>query len=202
MRKLFNAFKSDESLMLAYQHGDGSAFEVLYMRYKDSLFTFLFRSCPERAVVEELVHEAWFSIIRSIETYQPRAKFKTYLYTVAHSKLIDHWRRNNKYTHSVDVNELELPSDGACTEAITSNEQIRGRLADGIANLQQDQRDAFLLREEGFSLDQIAAIVGVGRETVKSRLRYASNQLRKTMQSEYRTDEKETSGRMMSGIRQ
>lgn len=172
--------------MLAYQRGDSLAFEVLYMRHKDALFAFLYRSCAQPAVIEELAHDAWTAIIRSVDSYQPSAKFKTYLYQVAHNKLVDYWRSNKNQQYSVDIAETEIAHTQDDLESHSERQQLQQSLTDAIAQLPSEQRDTFLLREEGFSQEEIANIVGVGRETVKSRLRYATQQLRETLQLQQR----------------
>lgn len=178
MRKLLYNMRSDESLMLAYQQGDSVAFEVLYGRHKNALFAFLYRSSGNAAVCEELAQEAWMSIIRALERYQTSAKFKTYLYQVAHNKLVDFWRSNNKRLYDVDIDGHDVSDTCSSLENSHASAEARGRISMALLQLPSDQRDAILLREEGFSQEQIAEIVGVGRETVKSRLRYASQQLR------------------------
>jgi RNA polymerase sigma-70 factor, ECF subfamily len=177
MRQFLHKFKSDESLMLAYQNGDSLAFEVLYMRYKDSLFAFLYRNCQQTAVVEELAQDAWISVINHIERYQPTAKFKTYLYQIAHNKLVDHWRKCS----ALDINtgsDLNSTGAGDYEEQTLEAAQLKHRIQQALAQLPLEQRDVFLLREEGFSRDAIADITGASKETVKSRLRYATHQLR------------------------
>ena len=68
MPGIFNALKSDETLMLAYQSGDARAFETVYLRHKDALFNFLFRSVRHMGVVEDLAQDVWMSIIHGIES--------------------------------------------------------------------------------------------------------------------------------------
>ncbi len=190
--------------MLAYQRGDSSAFESLYLRHKDSLFAFLYRNCPESALVEELAQDAWTSIIRRVGSYQPSAKFRTYLFSVAHNKLVDHWRRSKNRMNDVragvradvraDVDTDEIGShpppvyentgfDTGPEGSLIQHEQ-KQTLTGALALLPNEQRDVFLLREEGFTQEQIAEITGVGRETVKSRLRYAGNHLRTVMEKQ------------------
>ena len=88
MRNLLHGLKSDESLMLAYQRGDSSAFESLYLRHKDGLFAFLYRSYPRTAVVEELAQDTWMAVINAVGRYKPEARFRTWLYQIAHNRLM------------------------------------------------------------------------------------------------------------------
>lgn len=184
--------------MLSYGQGNALAFEVLYRRHKDSLFSFLFRSCQSATLVEDIAQEAWTSIIRNAERYEPQAKFKTWLFGIAKNKLTDHWRRNQSIVNLDEDCESTFPKATPVEnpESLLENDEarniVKGRLALALNQLSMEQRDVFLLREEGFTHEEMASIVGVGRETVKSRLRYASTQLRKSLDPNIQesTDEK------------
>jgi RNA polymerase sigma-70 factor (ECF subfamily) len=177
MLQVLNRLKSDESLMLAYQKGDADAFEYLYRRHKDSLFAFLYRSCPRAAIVEELAQETWMAVIKAAVRYQPTARFRTWLYQIAHNRLVDFWRRpDNKHS------DLEsAPEPASVAEAGEDHEALHSRLMIAIGQLPLEQRDALLLQEQGFSQKEIAEITGAGEETIKSRLRYARNALRERL---------------------
>src|SRR5258708_19608721 len=82
----------DEELMLAYRGGDARAFETLYTRHHTRLFRFVLRSIKVRAVAEELYQEIWMRLIEARASYSPKARFTTWLYTIAHHRLVDHWR--------------------------------------------------------------------------------------------------------------
>src|SRR5579871_598011 len=83
----------DEELMLAYRDGDAGAFDILYGRHRGSLFRFVMRGVRERAPAEELYQEIWIRVIEARDRYTPQARFSTWLYTIAHNRLVDHWRR-------------------------------------------------------------------------------------------------------------
>lgn len=173
MAKMWNRLRSDESLMLAYQRGDMGAFESLYQRHKDALFTYLFRSCSRHAIVEEVAQETWMAVIQAAVRYRPEAKFRTWLYQIAHHRMVDFWRRpDNRHSNLEDVPEETAPQNQG--EII---DEIEKQVMNALAQLPQEQRNVVLLREQGFSYEELADIVGVGRETIKSRLRYARQQL-------------------------
>ncbi len=190
MRQLLYGFKSDESLMLAYQRGDADAFEVLYMRHKDSLFNFLYRSLQQPALIEELAQDTWLAVIKGASRYRVDAKFRTYLYQIAHNRLVDHWRRAGHGDNNPVIGEGSFETCGRAELASAAchlnpeAQQLQSEILAAIARLPGEQQEAFLLREEGFSKAQIAEITGAGSETVKSRLRYASRQLRQWLGGE------------------
>src|SRR2546422_7527132 len=82
----------DEQLMLAYRDGNAAAFETLYLRHRGRLFRFVLRSVKSRATAEELFQEIWMRVIEARERYAPQARFTTWLYTIAHHRMVDHWR--------------------------------------------------------------------------------------------------------------
>ncbi len=175
---------SDEALMLAYVAGDARAFERLYARYRQPLFGYLLRQTRHRELAHDLFQDAWSRVIDARERYEVRARFRTYLYTIAHHVFIDHCRRSavRPVTSATLADGSELESedrvDGDPARTLRHDE-LQRRLRGALDELPLEQRDAFLLHEEGgLSLEQIAAVTGVGRETVKSRLRYAVQKLR------------------------
>jgi RNA polymerase sigma-70 factor (ECF subfamily) len=178
MRHLLYGLKSDESLMLAYQRGDVQAFEVLYGRHKQGVFAFIYRSCPNGSC-EEIAQESWMAIIDGVGRYQPLASFKTYLYQLAHHKVVDCWRRQKPPAEADGVEQL-LDEHRPSAEQQYGHSQVMA----AIRQLPADQRDALLLQQQGFSQQEIAAITDSGRETVKSRLRYASAALKQQFELE------------------
>ena len=176
----------DEDLMLAYAAGDAAAFDALYARHKGGVYRYLLRQCRDGGIAEQLFQDVWMNLIRVRETYRPDAKFATWLYTLAHHRLIDHHRSSGRValvssddeTHAGSVQALPAKRESE-PDARAANRELADRLKAAVATLPAAQRDAFLLQQEGgLSLDEIAALTGVGAETVKSRLRYATSKLR------------------------
>jgi len=183
-----NTGASDEILMLAYRDGDTTAFEVLYGRFRGPMYRYLLRQCGNSAIAEELFQEVWMRIIRARERYEVKASFSTYLYQIAHNLLVDHYRKTAgrvpvSYDEDPDANEALLADSAQPTVEVKvdSGRQLQQLLA-AVAELPEAQREAFLLKEEsGMSLDEIAEVTGVNRETAKSRLRYALRRLRQQL---------------------
>lgn len=185
---------SDEDLMRAYAEGDVSAFERLYDRHETAVYRFLLRSVGSPAVAEDLLQETWLSVVRHAAGWQAQAAFRTWLYTVARTRLIDHWRAREP----VLLQSLDAPAgDGAFDDpppalvdllpARESDEpqQRLMRKAEAeavmraVRELPAAQREVLLLHVEGeLTLAQIGQVTGAGFETAKSRLRYALDKLR------------------------
>lgn len=176
----------DEQLMLAYREGDAGAFEQLYRRHKGGLYRFVLRSIRDRALAEELYQEIWMRVIEARGRYEPQAKFTTWLYTIAHNRLVDHWRKRGLQLVSLDEEEAaraELPA-GADYEPqrLLEAKQTHARFARALETLPPAQREAFLLHQEaGMSVAEIAQATGAGEEAAKSRLRYALSKLKEAL---------------------
>jgi RNA polymerase sigma factor (sigma-70 family) len=184
--------ESDEALMLAYRGGDARAFAALFDRHERSVYRFLLRSTKDAAVADDLLQEVWLAVVRNASAYAARAKFRTWLFAIARSKLIDHWRTTAPQV-SLDDCAANDPDDtlaetlaaGAAAQPdvqALSRAQARAFLA-AVEALPPPQREAFLLHAEGgLSVEEVAHATGVGFETAKSRLRYALGKLRAAMQ--------------------
>jgi RNA polymerase sigma factor (sigma-70 family) len=180
---------TDEALMLAYGAGRAAAFDVLYARHKGGVYRYLLRHCRNAGIADELFQDVWMNAIRVRATYVPTAKFTTWLYTLAHNRMVDHWRASGQ----VKFASVDDDSDGATRDAVDAlpgnanaepearaqTRELGAQLQSALRALPPEQRDAFLLQyEAGLSLAEIAELTGVGLETVKSRLRYATAKLR------------------------
>ena len=182
--------ESDTALMLRYRDGDVDAFATLYQRHKGTLYRYFLRQCSTPAQAEELFQEVWLHLIRSRKRYEVRAKFTTYLFRMAHNRLVDAYRRQaHRHETAWDAN-TDPPTDPLGeTSTVNMREglehQIHVRqqakqLMTLLTDLPLPQREAFLLREEsGMSLEEIAETTQVNRETAKSRVRYAIARLRR-----------------------
>jgi RNA polymerase sigma-70 factor (ECF subfamily) len=166
---------SDEALIRAYSKGQVIAFECLYRRHKQSLFAFLLRQCSNRSVCEELVHDTWVAVINRAQSFAPEARFKTWLYRIAHNRLIDYWRTG--HTECTTLLDEVVQSSHFVEDNVTQQIEL-SELLRSLKVLSNEQMEAVLLKIEGFSHAEIAAITDVKRETVKSRLRYATQHLR------------------------
>lgn len=179
---------SDEQLMERYRDGDGGAFDLLYARHKGGLFRYLLRQCGDRGIAEELFQEVWMNLIRARGAYLVRAKFTTYLYCLAHNRLIDHYRLQAGGV-PVSFNTEDGPALDDVAAGRADNPALQcevrqqaQRLLQLVEALPAPQREAFLLQQESdMSVEEIAQATGVSRETAKSRLRYAIVKLRQGM---------------------
>ena len=169
--------------MLAYGRGDAGAFETLYKRHRGALYRFVLRAIKHRSAAEELFQEAWIRVIESRSRYTPQARFTTWLYTIAHNLLVDHWRKKGLSLVQLEQEPGLAAPDNPARQA--EARQSIERLLRAIEALPAAQREAFLLHEEaGLSVAEIAAVTGAGKEAAKSRLRYAMSKLRAAVEDD------------------
>jgi len=177
---------ADEDLMLRYAAGDATAFDVLYDRHRGGVFRYLLRHGSGNAA-EELAHDVWASLIRVRAQYRATAKFTTYLYRLAHNRLIDFYRAEGRAEFvsrdadeaADDIVAAQAGPRGEQPEVQVESRDIAQRIRAALAALPAVQREAFLLQQEaGLSVAEIAEATGVPEETAKSRLRYAITKLR------------------------
>lgn len=174
--------------MLAFAQGDAGAFDRLYARHKGTVFRFVSRSVASKADAEEIFQEVWMKAIEARHRYEPRAKFTTWLYAIAHNHLVDLWRKKGLSLVPLDgggddepaIDPPADPSDEPFAQAATR--EAMARFVAAFEALPPAQREAFVMKEEaGLSIAEIAAATGANEEAVKSRVRYATAKLREAL---------------------
>lgn len=181
---------TDEALMIRFQGGDRSAFTLLVRKHQGPLFNFALRHLRSQPSAEEVVQDAFVRVVQNAADFKHEARFSTWLYTIARNLCIDQLRKHALRRHpSLDEprqsGEREGPSLGEQTADTRANVErtavggeIRERLVAAVAELPEEQREVFLMREvSSLPFKEIAAIVGVPENTVKSRMRYALERL-------------------------
>jgi RNA polymerase sigma factor (sigma-70 family) len=183
--------ESDEDLMLSFARGDAAAFEALYRRHESRVFRYLRRHVRDADAANDLMQDVWFAVARSAARYQPTARFTTWLYTLAHHRMVDGFRTRREHqsldarTDGGDGDSLaeRLPADPRAEPAAEAEADEEGaRVLHAVGQLPIEQRDAFLLKAEAeLSVEEIAQVTGTSFETAKSRLRYARSKLRELL---------------------
>ncbi len=184
---------SDESLMLRYAAGDAAAFDQLYARHKSALYRFILRQCRDAGRAEEIFQDVWMKAIGARERYRPEAKFRTWLFTIAHNALMDHFRKQSHSDAPAMVDEegesvvVHLPASRTTEPLVMVASKRTGEaILRALEQLPAVQRETFLLYQEGeLSVEEIAKATGVGFEAAKSRLRYAVAKLRELLRGEH-----------------
>ena len=130
---------ADEELMLAYGGGDARAFETLYGRHRGPLYRFLLRQLRNQATAEELFQDVWMRVIDSRERYRPRARFTSWVYAIAHNRLMDHYRASGRARFlAQEESEAaleQLPTSDLPPEALIDRKRSAERLLEALGRL-------------------------------------------------------------------
>jgi len=176
--------RSDDDLMRAFARGDGDAFEVLYERYRKPIYRYVFHAVGDAATADDLYQDVWSRIIDARTHFRRDRGFRRWAFRIAHNRLVDHWRALGRQPAMQAEHAVVLPDQASAgPEASAMREEQAERLRAALMQLPREQREAFVLQQEaGLSLAEIAARSGRGRETIKSRLRYATAKLKSLLQ--------------------
>ena len=187
---------SDEALMRRFQQGDGEAFRVLLERHRRGVYNFVLRHVGDRSVAEDLLQDCFLRVVQGASSFKVESKFTTWLYTIARNLCVDHGRKMKFRRHRSLDQPMGSDDDNASlldriadersqTDRAAIGSELQARLARAIETLREDQREVFLMRQySNLPFKEIAQIVGVPENTVKSRMRYALEHLRRAL-SEY-----------------
>lgn len=185
---------TDEALMLRYRDGEVRAFELLLTRHRRPVYNFILRFVGNPMQAEDLLQETFLRVIKVAENYERQAKFTTWLYTIARNLCVDASRRGkHRKATSLDAPLEEdgesaalveiLPSQGQAVDRQVIDKQAGVRIQQAIDRLVEEQREVFIMRELlDMSFKEIAEVVGCPENTVKSRMRYALEKLRETLE--------------------
>lgn len=184
---------ADEELMERYREGDVRAFEVLLARHEKKVFHFIYRMVRDQELANDLLQETFLRVVRNADGYTRKARFTTWLYTIARNVSIDALRKASHRRHqSLDAPRGGRDGDGegrALIEKVAGDspdgerhaqaEEITRRVRHAVEQLSDEQREVFVMRQfQGMPFKEIAAVVGVSENTAKSRMRYALENLR------------------------
>lgn len=183
---------SDEELMAQYQKGDESAFQQLLTRHKRGVYGYILRYTGNEQESEEVFQDVFIKMHRAAPNWVPAAKFSTWLYTIVRNLCIDvHRKKRIRRTLSLDATaEGEdrslhdvLASEDPSPDSQSSDAEIAKVLEAALARINPDQREVFLMREKnGLKFEEIAEVLKVSVNTVKSRMRYACETLKKILE--------------------
>ena len=182
---------SDQEVVLAARAGREAAYRELIRRYERPIFALLFRMVRDRELAEDLAQETFIKALNAIESYRPEFKFSSWIFKIANNAAIDHLRRRELDTLSLDGSpHAETPEAmqatalqiGARQESpldTVEAKELGGEIEAAIGRLRPEYRSCILLRHvEGRAYEEIAEILDLPLGTVKTYIHRARNELR------------------------
>ena len=174
----------DEMLVAQFKSGSQKAFDELMKRYERRIFGYLLRSVRNYEDAEDLTLEVFFKAYRALDSWEPKAKFSTWLYTIASNLAIDYHRSKARQPVYVLEDEDVIEARLVATD-ISSNpekqleEKERGRIIrEAVDELSSKQKAVFMLtRYEGLQIREVAEALGMAEGTVKIHLHRAMKKL-------------------------
>jgi RNA polymerase sigma-70 factor (ECF subfamily) len=176
----------DVELMLRVKEGDGVSFALLLEKHRVSVIHFVYRLVQEQAIAEELAQEVFLRVYRSRASYEPTAKFKTWLFRIA-THLALNWLRDEKHERGqerLDDVSTDLPARQISDRRPSVEQELvysvkLEEIRRAIAALPEKQRAAVLMHKyEEMEYTQIARALGCSESAVKSLLFRAYETLR------------------------
>ena len=169
--------------------GDEAAFEALISPYLDTTYRLCLRMMGNEQDAADMAQEALVRAWRSLSTYKAQSRFSTWLYRITQNVCLDELRkRKNRQAESLqELHEagFDPPDNAATPETAAEIQDTRTQLAHAIGKLNDEHRAAILLRDvHGLSYEEIASVLDVNLNTVKSRISRARANLRSILEKD------------------
>jgi RNA polymerase sigma-70 factor, ECF subfamily len=174
---------NDELLVLRCQEGDTQAFELLVGRWQQRLWRHAWRLTGDESAAWDAIQEAWIGISRGIRRLADAAAFPAWAYQIVSNKCRDSVRRERRRREATETYSQWMQRE---EQEIAIAEAQHSNLKEALEQLSGPDRAVLSLRyEEDFDTAEIACILGVPEGTVKSRLFYARQRLRKYLEKDH-----------------
>lgn len=188
---------SDEELMRQLQSGVEEAFNILVDRYRDRLASYLYHFLHDDKQAEDLLQETFLRLFRNRHSYEPIAKFSTWLYTIAGNLARSEYRRRRRHrTTSLHVSgdgdeyELPIPSESLAPDRYAERGIHSVSIQNALDRLGEDFREVVVLRDvQLLSYEEISEITGLPMGTVKSRINRGRAKLQEMLKDVYVPEE-------------
>ncbi len=180
--------KRDEELMAAVAEGDLAAFRLIVERHQKPLINFISRYLGDRVAAEDVAQEVFLRVFKAANNYKPKAKFKTWLFTIAANLCLNEIRSTRSKPAFVDLSdatEAEYPvfaPDSFSPQKAAEKEELSAAVRKAIRSLPENQRVAILLRQYNeLSYSEIGKIMGLSVSAIESLIQRARQGLKKML---------------------
>ncbi len=185
---------TDQEVVLLARGGQERAYRELVRRYERPIFSLLYRMVRDRELAEDLSQETFVKALNAIESYRPEYKFSSWLFKIANNAAIDHLRRRELDTLSLEGSPHAVTPDAMEATAlqigdraenpldIVEAKELGGEIERAIALLRPEYRACILLRHvDGRAYEEIAEMLDLPLGTVKTYIHRARNELRRSL---------------------
>jgi len=182
---------ADQQVVVWAQDGDEAAFRELIRRYQRPIFSIIYRMVGDRELAEDLAQETFIKVLNAIDSYRPEHKFSSWIFKIANNAAIDHLRRRELETLSLDgaPDAITAERQGATALQVRDRaespldemeaRELGSQIERAIARLRPEYRSCIVLRHvEGRAYEEIAEILGLPLGTVKTYIHRARAELR------------------------
>lgn len=190
--------EEDQKLINLSLGGDKNAYQQLIEHYKGKIFSLAYSVLNNREDAEDVVQESFVKAYLSLNNFQGKSSFYTWLYKITFHMAIDYKRKidrkgagaknkveldDSNLTHAVELNQQESPQD------LVLRRERALRIQNAINSLSPEHRAVITLREvDGFDYDKIAEVTGLNKGTVMSRLHYARKKLQEVLADDFEAE--------------
>jgi RNA polymerase sigma-70 factor (ECF subfamily) len=182
---------SDQEVVLRARAGSERAYRELVRRYERPIFSLVYRMVRDRELAEDLAQETFVKALNALDSYRPEYKFSSWIFKISNNAAIDHLRRRELDTLSLDgsphattpdaveATALQIGDRGETPLDVVEAKELGGEIEQAIARLRPEYRQCILLRHvEGRAYEEIAEILDLPLGTVKTYIHRARNELR------------------------
>ncbi len=186
---------TDQEIVLWAREGAETAYRELIRRYQRPVFSLVYRMVRDRELAEDLVQETFIKVLNAIERYRPEFKFSSWIFKIANNAAIDHLRRKELTTLSLEGGPDATTQDQLEATALQLGDSSESQLEElearelgtaierAISQLRPEYRSCIILRHiEGRPYDEIADVLGLPIGTVKTYIHRARAELKEALE--------------------
>jgi RNA polymerase sigma-70 factor (ECF subfamily) len=181
----------DAALLLRFKRGDETAFEILVDKFKGPVFNYIWRQIGNMNEAEDIAQNVFVQVYKSAPRYEPKAKFTTWLFTIARNLCLNEFRRRQRHPlqsldesisdDSTEERQFEDHSARSPSSKVTEDE-LQEKINAAIQDLPENQKTALLLcRYEGLSYLEIAKVLKTSESATKSLIHRARETLKEKL---------------------
>ncbi|MFL5506520.1 MAG: RNA polymerase sigma factor [Gemmatimonadales bacterium] len=182
---------TDQEVVVRAREGSERAYRELVRRYERPIFSLIYRMVRDRELAEDLAQETFVKALNALDSYRPEYKFSSWIFKISNNAAIDHLRRRELDTLSlegsphaatpdaIEATALQIGDRGETPLDVVEAKELGGEIEQAIARLRPEYRQCILLRHvEGRAYEEIAEILDLPLGTVKTYIHRARNELR------------------------